>query len=75
MGDTYDQIRRPAARGRPADRILMVEPDSAEPIWKTRVERCFQSGLDPTNRTSGNDRRGMSSGFPKMSFRRPGMLT
>ena len=26
-----------AGRGRPADRTLMVEPDSAEPIWKTRA--------------------------------------
>ena len=35
-GGTYDHSLA-GARGRPADRTLMVEPDSAEPIWKTRV--------------------------------------
>ena len=32
-GDTYDHSLA-GVRGRPADRTLMVEPDSAEPIWR-----------------------------------------
>ena len=34
-GGTRTTIRWPAVCGRTADRTLMVEPDSAEPIWKT----------------------------------------
>ena len=33
-GDTYDHSLA-GVRGRPADRTLMVEPESAKPIWKT----------------------------------------
>ena len=39
------------------------------------LRRCSQSGFDTTNSTSGNDRRGMSSGFPRMRFRRSGTVT
>ena len=33
MGDTYDHSLT-GVHGRRADRTLMVEPDSAEPIWR-----------------------------------------
>ena len=34
MRGTRTTIRWPPVCGRPADRTLMVEPDSAEPIWR-----------------------------------------
>ena len=46
MGGARTTAFRLPARGWPAGRTLMVEPDSAEPIWKT-PRSVSRSGGEP----------------------------
>ena len=71
-GDTYDHSLA-GVRGRPADRTLMVEPDSAEPIWKKRAAWRGVAGVpgvvELVRARRRDDRR------PVRALRRPGSFS